>query len=190
MKNIGILAIQGDFEKHANVVISLGHRAIEVRTLDELALTDALIIPGGESTTFVRIFNHFNMAESLVRYAKTHPVMGTCAGLIILSREADNLPFKTLNLIDITTKRNAYGRQKESFIDTIDLTLNGKVDQIEGVFIRAPKIDQVGENIEILARHKSDIVMVRSENILAATFHPELTNDKRIHKYFIDNFIQ
>ena len=188
MKTIGILAIQGDFNRHALVIQKLGHLPREIRNLDELTGTDALIIPGGESTTFLRLFYQFNLSDGIRHYAEKHSIMGTCAGLIILSKEANNLPFKPLGLIDATVARNAYGRQRESFVDMISLSLNGNVHNFPGVFIRAPKIITVGPTVKILAHHKQDAVMVATKNILAATFHPELTDNIEIHQYFIKNF--
>lgn len=189
MKNIGILAIQGDFEKHGQIVRRLGHNAVEIRTDKELMQTDALIIPGGESTTFLKLFHEFNLRDAISRYAKKNPIMGTCAGLIILSKQAHPLPYKPLGLIDIVVDRNAYGRQRESFINDIDLLLNGKISKYPGIFIRAPKICKIGPNINVLAKFKDDIVLASSKNILVATFHPELTDNTQIHEYFIENFI-
>jgi len=189
LKIIGILAIQGDFERHTRIITALGHLPAEVRTLNELYQTDALIIPGGESTTFLRLFNEFDLTDGIKTYARNHPIMGTCAGLIILSREADHLPFKPLGLLDITVKRNAYGRQRESFIDDIELFLNGTIKKTPGVFIRAPKISHIGNDIKVHARYKDNVVLVSSKNIMAATFHPELTNNHEIHSYFIEYFI-
>ena len=190
MKKIGILAIQGDFAKHAQAVHASGHQVIEIRSGSQLEGTDGLIIPGGESTTFLRLFQAFALAPAIKRYAKAKPVLGTCAGLIILSREADALPFKPLGLIDISVKRNAYGRQKESFIDTINLNLNGTTRAFEGVFIRAPRIIKTGETVRTLAWHQGEAVLVANQKIMAATFHPELTSNLEIHRYFISNFIQ
>jgi len=188
VKTIGILAIQGDFNRHAQVIKQLGHLPREIRDLDELAGTHALIIPGGESTTFLRLFNQFNLSDGIRQYAKDHSIMGTCAGLIILSKVVNDLPHEPLGLIDVSVARNAYGRQRESFVDSISLSLNGTTYKFPGVFIRAPKIIAIGPMVKILAYHKKDPVMVSSNNILAATFHPELTDSKEIHQYFINNF--
>ena len=189
MKKIGILAIQGDFERHGNILGKLKVKVLQVRTEGELKQTDGLVIPGGESTTFLKLFQEFKLEKSIKEYAKNKPILGTCAGLIILSKEAKPLPYKPLGLIDIKVFRNAYGRQRESFVDDIDLNINGKASKYPGVFIRAPKIIQIGQNVKVLARHKDDIVLVSQQNILAATFHPELTDNTEIHKYFIDDFI-
>jgi 5'-phosphate synthase pdxT subunit len=186
---IGILAIQGDFYKHCRAIEFLGHQAIEVRSARDLKETDALIIPGGESTTLMRLFKEFGLGEDIKHYAENKPIMGTCAGLIILSTKVDQLPQDPLGLIDLTVSRNAYGRQKESFVADISLNLNGKTQTFPGVFIRAPKIDKAGKGVNILASHGKDIVMVSQRNILAATFHPELTDKLEIHQYFINKFI-
>jgi len=189
VRKIGVLAIQGDFYKHCLAVQTLGHQAIEVRNATDLLDTEALIIPGGESTTFLRLFAEFNLAQKIITYAREHSIMGTCAGLIVLSNNADHLPYTPLGLLDISVKRNAYGRQKESFIDDIQVCLNGQKHTFPGVFIRAPKIDKIGKNIKVIARHNNEIVMVEGGNILAATFHPELTDNFEIHQYFIHNLI-
>jgi 5'-phosphate synthase pdxT subunit len=188
VKKIGVLAIQGDFEKHVAIIEKLAHEAVEVRTTAELHKTDGLIIPGGESTTFLKLINQSDLKDELIKYAQLHPIMGTCAGLILLAKDVDILSDASLNLIDIQVKRNAYGRQRESFIDTISISLNGTSCDFTGVFIRAPKITKYSEDIKVLGHHEGDAVMVRNKNILVCTFHPELTEDTRIHKYFIDHF--
>jgi 5'-phosphate synthase pdxT subunit len=188
LKKIGVLAIQGDFEKHVRTIEKLAHKAIEVRTTTELHKTDGLIIPGGESTTFLKLINQSDLKDELIKYAQLHPIMGTCAGLILLAKDVDLLSEYSLNLIDIQVERNAYGRQRESFIDTISISLNGTSSHFTGVFIRAPKITKYSENIRVLGRHNGEAVMVCNENILVCTFHPELTEDTRIHQYFLDHF--
>jgi 5'-phosphate synthase pdxT subunit len=190
VKKIGVLAIQGDFEKHGLILRELDVETVEVRSKDQLQATDGLIIPGGESTTFLRLFKEFNLDISIKEYAENKPIMGTCAGLIILSKKSDSLPYKPLGLIDIEVERNAYGRQRESFIDDIELYMNGSTTRFPGVFIRAPKISKVGKNVQILARHNEDVVMAAENNILVASFHPELTENSKIHNYFVKNFIK
>ena len=172
------------------MLLSLGREVLEVRTAEQLFQTDALIIPGGESTTLVKFFKEFALDKAIRQYAINHPLMGTCAGLIVLAKSVDNLPDTFLGLIDIEVKRNAYGRQRESFVDQIQINLNGNPSIFTGVFIRAPKIGQYGKQIQILGRHHDEIVMVASENILVCTFHPELTDDTRIHNYFIKVFLK
>ena len=185
MKPVGVLAIQGDFEKHRQVLQKLGQQAVEVRTSAQLFQTDALIIPGGESTTLMKFFKESDLDKSIRQYAGQHPVMGTCAGLIVLARSVDGSSENSLGLIDLEVRRNAYGRQRESFVEEIQINLNGSTSGFTGVFIRAPKIERYGTGIQILARHHDDIVMAASANILVCTFHPELTEDTRIHSYFL-----
>jgi 5'-phosphate synthase pdxT subunit len=190
LKKIGILAIQGDFDKHKQFVQELGYDGKDIRTSEQLAATDALIVPGGESTTFMRLLHEFNLIEAIQKYAAEKPVFGTCAGCIILASAVDHLPYPPLALIDIHIKRNAYGRQRESFIDDIVLNLPEYQGRYAGVFIRAPKIIKVGNTIKVLARHGEDPVMVSSNGILVCTFHPELTMDRVIHSYFLKNFVK
>lgn len=185
MQTIGILALQGDYEKHRQAVEKLNEKTLLIRDSDELLKCDRLIIPGGESTTFLHLVEKLNLRDLLLDFARKKPVFGTCAGLIFLSRSAEKLPFPPLGIIDIIADRNAYGRQVDSFVDNIQLNLNGEKSLFEGFFIRAPKIKSVGNNIKILAYHNDDPVLVESKNILAATFHPELTDDLRIHHYFL-----
>ena len=189
MKHIGILAIQGDFEKHRQILQKLGYRAEEIRTDKELDQSDALIIPGGESTTFMRLLHDFNLVPALKKFAGEKPVFGTCAGCIILASDVDQLPFPPLAVLKIKVQRNAYGRQRESFVGDVHLDIPGYKEKYEGVFIRAPKIETTVKEIKVLARYKDDIVMVASGRTLVCTFHPELTTDTVIHKYFLDEFV-
>ena len=184
MARIGILALQGDFYRHSLAVRRLKHEAVLVKNETTLKQCDKLIIPGGESSTFLHLMEKLDLRKPLLKFGKEKAVMGTCAGLITLSRDAGHLPFPPLGLIDITVERNAYGRQIDSFVDTIILNLNGKESAFEGVFIRAPKIAAMGSDVQPLAYHKNEVVMAVSKNILVATFHPELTDDLRIHEYF------
>jgi len=183
---IGILALQGDFAKHGRMVRLLGHEAVFVRYPQELAHCDKLIIPGGESTTLLKLIEKNHMREPLIDFGKQKAVMGTCAGLIILSNDAPGLPHQPLGLIDIAVRRNAYGRQIDSFVDDVSITLNHEQSTFTAVFIRAPKIKSVGKGVAILGRHGQDIVLAATRHILVATFHPELTEDTRIHDYFIN----
>ena len=185
---IGVLGIQGGFSKHKEIVDSMGYNVKIVRTPEELRKTDALIIPGGESTTFLHLFKNLHLAEAIKEYNKKSPIMGTCAGLIVLSKKVDDLKNDTLGLIDLEVSRNAYGRQKESFIDKIDIQLNSKLVSFDAVFIRAPKINKYGPTCKVLAKHKNDIIMLRNESILVCSFHPELTGNNTIHKFFLENF--
>ncbi|MBN2410348.1 pyridoxal 5'-phosphate synthase glutaminase subunit PdxT [candidate division KSB1 bacterium] len=185
MNRIGVLALQGDFEKHKITLDTLGQHTVLVRTKKDLDICDGLVIPGGESTTLTKLLKKHQLWEKVYNFAVEKPVFGTCAGLIILSRQIVKEPVETLDLIDIVTERNAYGRQIDSFIDELDIKMSGMEYKFEGVFIRAPKIVSSGKNVTPLAWHRQNVVMVEQNNILAATFHPELTNDTRIHEYFL-----
>jgi len=183
---IGVLAIQGDFQLHQGMLDKLGVDNIQVKKIDELRKCDGLIIPGGESTTFIKVLKELNLFDEISLFGKEKPIMGTCAGLITLASKVRNYPIESLKLIDIEVERNAYGRQIDSFIDTIKINLNGKEQEFEGVFIRAPKIRKIGEGVIPLGYHKEDVVMAENDLILVATFHPELTEDTRVHKYFVE----
>ncbi|GAB4374254.1 MAG: pyridoxal 5'-phosphate synthase glutaminase subunit PdxT [Calditrichia bacterium] len=182
---VGILALQGDFELHKNVLDALQIKNILVKSPRELKSCDGLIIPGGETTTFMKLLRENNLYEELIEFGKSKYIFGTCAGLITVSRKVNNHSIEALDLIDIEVKRNAYGRQIDSFIGTVQILLNNNRSDYEGVFIRAPKILKIGEGVKPIGYHQEDIVLVENENILAATFHPELTKDYRIHEYFL-----
>ena len=180
---IGVLAIQGDFAAHARALSRIGVAAIEIRRAAELMNVEGLIIPGGESTTMLKFVQEENLAQPIKSFAERgKPIFGTCAGAILLARDVQNPPQVSLALIDIAVARNAYGRQVDSFINEVDTTMAG--GKLEAVFIRAPRILSVGPGVEIIARHGDEPVMVREKNILAATFHPELTVDERVHRLF------
>ena len=178
---IGILALQGDFDAHRKRLEELGVEAILVKKPQQLDQIDGLIIPGGESSTFLKLLDAAGFAR-LREYVTTHPVFGTCAGCILLAREVHNPQQVGLGAIDIGVERNAYGRQINSFITTVPT----KIGEIELVFIRAPRITRVGDGVEVLATEKNDPVLVRQGKVLAATFHPELSNDKRVHQVFVE----
>jgi 5'-phosphate synthase pdxT subunit len=186
---VGVLALQGDFDLHYQVLQKLGQIPILVKTVQDLKKCDALIMPGGESTTVRRLSNQLGLTEELKRFGKNKPVMGTCAGLILLSKKIENSTEPTLGLIDITVKRNAYGRQVHSFAQPGKLVgLNG-LSEFEMVFIRAPLITEVGRNVEKIGFLGEQVVMVQNQNILGLTFHPELTSDTRLHQYFLNKFL-
>lgn len=188
-KTVGILALQGDYEKHAEVVKKLSFDVKLVRNPSQLQECDALIIPGGESTAFINLIDRLNLRNPLKEFGSRKPIMGTCAGLIILAQKTDSVLYQPLELIDIEVQRNAYGRQINSFVDQIDLKINGCPAKFEAVFIRAPKILSIKKSVKPLAFFKDDIVLAANENILVASFHPELTGDACIHKYFLDTFL-
>lgn len=181
---IGVLALQGDFASHAMALQEIDARAVMVRTKDELALVDALIIPGGESTTFLKLLDREGLFRPLQNFVQGRPTFGTCAGCILLARKVKNPEQESLGVLDATVERNAYGRQIDSEILTGETFLPG--GPLEMVFIRAPGIMEVGENVEVLARRDGAPILVRERNILAATFHPELSEDRRVHQYFLE----
>ncbi len=183
---IGILALQGDFAKHAAAIEQLGHEPLLVRYESELNQCHKLIIPGGESTTILKLIEKNDLRPALIEFGRQKAIMGTCAGLIVLSNDRGDLPHDPLGLIDLQVERNAYGRQIDSFVDTVKIHLNGEESEFEGVFIRAPKIRSLGQGVKPLGYHKKDVVMAANPRILVATFHPELTDDLRIHRYFIE----
>ncbi len=186
MASIGVLALQGDFEKHGQAIERLGHTPVPVKKGDDLKGCDRLIMPGGESTAILKLIERLDMRTVLSDFIGSHPVFGTCAGLIMLAREADRLPAPPFAAIDIRVRRNAYGRQIDSFVDTVTIDLDGQERKMEAVFIRAPKIVALGPGVTVLGRHGKDIVLVREKHVMAASFHPELTADGFLHDYFIN----
>lgn len=184
---IGVLALQGDFAKHIETLQSLGVKTKEVRKPEDLDDCDALIIPGGESTVISRRIDFIQMRKTLVQFAEKKPLFGTCAGLILMAHEVESAPFIPLKLLDIKVERNAYGRQVESFQAPIELQLEPNHPKFfRAVFIRAPRIIVSGPEIEILATHNGAPVLVRQGRHLGASFHPELTSDPVIHRYFVE----
>ncbi len=179
---IGVLAIQGDYAAHAIALEETGAEPCEIRKPEELASIDALVLPGGESTTMLK-FLKLRFFEALEEFCGTHPVFGTCAGTILLAREVRNPPQRSLGLLDAVVERNAYGRQIDSTILTAETTLPG--GPLEMVFIRAPRIAEVGPGVEVLARRDGFPALVRQGNLMAATFHPELSSDRRVHRLFV-----
>jgi 5'-phosphate synthase pdxT subunit len=194
---IGVLALQGDFVEHEAFLRRLDVGVRQVRASGELGGLDGLIIPGGESTTFCRLMQDFNLYEPLRALVESDlPVWGTCAGLIVLARRALDLDFPTLDALDITVRRNAYGRQVESFeadLPVPALNSTPSPQPFHGVFIRAPVVAEVGAGVEVLARLPADAdsaggsaVALRQGPLLATSFHPELTDDDRFHRYFLE----
>lgn len=181
---IGVLALQGDFDAHRRRVEELGAKAVLVRKPEELDAVEALIIPGGESTTFLKFLEQDGFLNKLREFVQSKPTFGTCAGAILLAKEVENPPQDTLGALDIRVRRNAYGRQIESSIRQGETKLGSS--PMEMVFIRAPKIEKVGKAVEVLASESSDPVLVRQGKIMAATFHPELSDDTRVHQAFLD----
>jgi 5'-phosphate synthase pdxT subunit len=172
---VGVLAVQGNFREHVAMLRRLGADAVEVRKPEELAGLDGLVVPGGESTTFMRLMNLYGLDEAIRSFDA--PILGTCAGMIVLDRDH-------LGLVDLEVDRNAYGRQVSSF--ETDLTLAGDERPLRGVFIRAPRVREVGDGVEVLAEHEGRPVLARSGRIIVASFHPELTEDTRVHELFLN----
>jgi 5'-phosphate synthase pdxT subunit len=178
---IGVLALQGDFDAHRKRLEELGAEVVLVKKPEQLDDIAGLIIPGGESSTFLKLLGEDGFAK-LKDFVRVKPTFGTCAGAILLANEVENPKQAGLGALDITIRRNAYGRQVDSSIREGQF-LN---DPMEMVFIRAPKIERVGKGVEVVAIEGNDPVMVRKGKTLAATFHPELSDDSRIHQYFLD----
>ena len=179
---VGVLALQGDFEAHARAIERAGAHAKEVRTAQELSAVDALVIPGGESTTMLKLLGIENLFEPLAEFGAQKPIFGTCAGAILLAKEVLNPAQASLGLMDLTVERNAYGRQIDSRIADIDVA-GGKT---EAVFIRAPIIRRVGPDVKVLAEYLGTPVLVEQGRHMVATFHPELTHSKTVHRHFIE----
>jgi 5'-phosphate synthase pdxT subunit len=179
---IGILAIQGDYAAHAEALAESGAEPIEVRKPDQLAGLDGLILPGGESTTMLK-FLKLRFFEALEQFCGSHPVFGTCAGAILLAREVRNPKQRSLGILDAVVERNAYGRQIDSAILRAETELPG--GPLEMVFIRAPRIVETGAGVQVLARRDGSPALVRQGVVMAATFHPELSSDRRVHRLFV-----
>ena len=181
---IGVLAIQGDFDAHRRRLEQLGAQTLLVKKPEQLDAVDALVIPGGESTTFLKFLEQGGFLEKLRQFVRAKPAFGTCAGAILLAQEVENPPQASLGALDVRIRRNAYGRQLQSSI-RFGKTKLGE-EPLEMVFIRAPRIERVGEGVEVLARSGDDPVLVRQGKIMAATFHPELSQDTRVHAAFLE----
>jgi len=178
---IGVLALQGDFDAHRRRLEELGTEVVLVKKPEQLDDIAGLVIPGGESSTFLKLLGEEGFAK-LKEFVRVKPTFGTCAGAILLANEVENPKQAGLGALDITIRRNAYGRQVDSSIREGKFLNN----PIEMIFIRAPKIERVGQGVEVVATEGRDAVMVRKGKTLAATFHPELSDDARIHRYFLD----
>ena len=176
-KKVGILAMQGAFDAHYKTVAACSASPFYIKKPEDLEQAQAIILPGGESTTQFDMLKKANLNEALIDFAKKDfPIFATCAGVILLAR---------LNLLAVSIERNAYGSQKYSFETLLQIPKLGDTP-FEGIFIRAPKLSKLNKDLEILSDFKNDPVLIKSKNILAATFHPELTNDLRLHKYFLE----
>lgn len=190
MKRAGVLALQGDFEAHQKAFRRAGADAVQVRSAAELEQMDGLVIPGGESTTMLKLLVSEKLLGPLRRFGEKRPIFGTCAGAILLAREVSHPEQESLGLMDIAVERNAYGRQLDSHVARVapepEFVGRAGAGDLETVFIRAPMIRRVGPEARVLARHRGDPVLVEQGLHLAATFHPELTEDGLLHRFFLE----
>jgi 5'-phosphate synthase pdxT subunit len=186
---VGVLAVQGDVAEHVSALEASGARAQVVKTRPELARVDGLIVPGGESTTVIRLLKRFELAQPIVERVRAGlPFWGTCMGLIVAAREVAGLEQETLDLLDVTVRRNAFGRQAASAEVPLAVPVLG-ARPFPAVFIRAPWIERAGPGVEVLAEYEGHGVFVRSGNVMGTSFHPELTADRRVHQYFVRELV-
>ncbi len=190
MKKVGVLALQGDFAAHAAALERAGAEPVLVREREQLAGIEGLILPGGESTTMLKLMHSEGLLEALAEFGRRKPLFGTCAGAILMAREVSRPAQESLGLMDIGVERNAYGRQIDSRVTEIapdpDFERRTGPGKLEAVFIRAPIIRRVGEGGKVLARYRGDPVLVEQGRHLVSTFHPELTSDLRVHELFLE----
>ena len=179
----GVLALQGDFREHGRTLAAAGATPVEVRAVEDLAEVSCLVIPGGESTTISKLARLYGLVEAIRdRALQGMPVFGTCAGMIVMAERIEGLE-PLLSLMDIRVRRNAYGRQLDSF--ETDLSIEGIDHPVRGVFIRAPMVEEIGPEVKVLATHEGHPVVVEQGNLLAASFHPELIGETLLHEYFL-----
>lgn len=182
---VGVLSVQGDFARHGAALGALGVTPVRVSLPAHLAGLAALVMPGGESTTMLRLLAATGLRGPLERFARRRPVLGTCAGLVLLAREAGALPAPTLGLLDVAVERNAYGRQVDSFSRPVEV--RGLGGPFDAVFIRAPRLRRIGRGVEVVARGAGgEPVGVRAGRVVGLAFHPEMTTDLRLHRWFLD----
>jgi 5'-phosphate synthase pdxT subunit len=182
---IGVLALQGAVAEHIKMIEQAGGEGVAVKRTEQLDELQGIIIPGGESTTIGKLMRTYGFIDALRDFSgQGKPVFGTCAGLIVIAKEIKGQPEAHLELMDIKVARNAFGRQRESF--EADLNVKGVADDVRAVFIRAPLIESVGPGVEVLSEFNGQIVAAQQGHLLATSFHPELTDDHRIHSYFLD----
>jgi pyridoxal 5'-phosphate synthase pdxT subunit len=186
---VGVLALQGDFERHLYHLKRLNVTGREVRKTEELNGLDGLIIPGGESTTFSELIDRFSLRRDLIKFCTKKAVWGTCAGMIMLARQVDDDRVKTLNIIDIKVERNGYGRQIYSAFAEVNVRLNGSIEKLPVSFIRAPIVVDYGEDVEVLAEYENRPILLARKNCLVSSFHTELHENQNLLKYFLDNFV-
>jgi pyridoxal 5'-phosphate synthase pdxT subunit len=185
MVKIGVLALQGAVREHVRAIEACGVQAVVIKQKEQLQDVDGLILPGGESTTMRRLIDKYDFMEALREFARVgKPMFGTCAGLILLAKKIVGYETPHIGVMDITVERNSFGRQRESFEDS--LMIKGAAEDFPAVFIRAPHIVEAGENVEILSKHDDRIVAAREGQFLGCSFHPELTDDSRFTAYFVE----
>jgi 5'-phosphate synthase pdxT subunit len=190
MKKVGILSLQGDFDAHGAALSRAGAEPVFVREREQLQELDGLVIPGGESTTMLKLMRYENLFDAVAEFGRRKPVFGTCAGAILMANRVSSPAQESFGLMDLAVERNAYGRQVESRVTEIEpeaeFEQRTAPGRLEAVFIRAPIIREVGVNVHVLARYNNDPVLVEEGNHLVATFHPELTGDSRVHRLFLE----
>jgi len=189
MKRVGVLSLQGDFAAHGAALERAGAAPVYVRERSQLGEIDGLILPGGESTTMLKLLRHENLFDELAEFGRRKPVFGTCAGAILMATDVTNPPQESLRLMDIAVERNAYGRQLDSRVVELDpapeFEMRTAPGKLEAVFIRAPIIRRAGNGAQVLAEYAGDPVLIEQGRHLVATFHPELTSDARVHCLFL-----
>ena len=186
---IGVLALQGDFERHLVRLSALGAEGREIRRVEDLAGLDGLIIPGGESSTMSELIDRFDLRENLLQFCSSKPVWGTCAGMILLARKVDDERVRPLKIIDISVARNGYGRQISSFYAEIQANLNGDQTTLKASFIRAPVVNGYGNGVQVLGTYHSSPVLLAQGNCLVSSFHTELHSDLSLTRYFLEEFV-
>ena len=180
---VGVLSLQGDFDRHRASLEPLGVEVVRVTLPGDLNGLDAIVLPGGESTTMLRLLETTGLRDPLQGFVRERPVLATCAGVILLARDSRPLPARPLEVLDVAVERNAYGRQIDSFSAEVETTVLDR--PFLGVFIRAPRIRRVGQGVDVIARHRGEPVGVRSGRTVGLCFHPELTSDSRLHRWFL-----
>ena len=182
---VGILSLQGAYALHGEILRSMKVSLQYVRYPKDLENCDSLIIPGGESTTISKLLDESGLRQAVLDFAKQRSILGTCAGMILMAKDADDDKVNPLRLIDMKVSRNAYGRQVDSFTTNLEMSLNGSTVSTKGVFIRAPRIISFGQDLEILAKVNDEPVLVKQGLHMASSFHPELSGNNNVHRYFL-----
>lgn len=186
---VGVLALQGDYQKHQQVLHQIDVRSVAVRQSVDLEKIDRLIIPGGESTVIAELLTRLDMEAAFETFIRSKPVWGTCAGMILLAAFVNDDSIKPYGVIDISVERNGYGRQVFSTVIKSKLSLNGRTEEIDMVFIRAPRVTHVGAGVITLMKRDEDPVLLTQKNVMVSAFHPELTGSNRLHDYFSRKFL-